>query len=68
MDRKSIMFSARLPTALAARMDFVVRNTEGPETNRSKVLIAALESWLPGRETDIGKRLGTEPKKTRQPA
>ena len=65
MTDKSTMFSARLPNALAARVDFVVRNTEGPETNRSKVLIAALETWLPARESDIGKRLGTDPKKAR---
>ena len=58
-ERKSTMISARLPDALVTRIDYVVRNSEGGDTaNRSKVLVAALEDWLPGRETDIGKRLG----------
>ncbi len=64
-ERKSTMISARLPAALVARVDYVTRNTEGHETNRSKVILAALDDWLPARETEIGNRLGTTPKKPR---
>jgi Arc/MetJ-type ribon-helix-helix transcriptional regulator len=62
-ERKSTMISARLPSELVARVDFVTRNN-GDVRNRSTALRAALEDWLPGLEHDIRKQLGTPPKKS----
>lgn len=50
-ERKSIMISARVPLDLVARVDFIVRNTEGKATkNRSAAVLTALEAWLPEQE------------------
>lgn len=50
-ERKSTMVSARLPTVLVERVDYVVRNSE-PELvrNRSEAFHKALEAWLPNEE------------------
>ena len=64
-ERKSTMVSARVPSAVVSRLDFVVRNTEGHDTrNRSAALLTALESWLPGIEQELERR-GLLPKKAR---
>lgn len=64
-ERKSTMVSVRLPSALVARADFLTRNTEGEALkNRSAVVRAALEGWLPGQEQKL-EQLGVLPKKTR---
>ena len=64
-ERKSIMVSARLPTGLVERVDFVARNTDNPAvTNRSEALHAAVEGWLPQQEKRL-EELGLNPKKTR---
>lgn len=64
-ERKSIMVSARLPAALVARVDFIVRNSE-PELvrNRSTAVELALLAWLPDEETRLEK-LGVLAKKAR---
>jgi len=66
-ERKTVMISARLPADLVARVDFVTRNdiSPGAARNRSAALQTALENWLPGRENDVGKVLGTASKKAR---
>lgn len=63
-ERKDKRVDARLPTALVARVDYVVRNTEGEIKNRSSALRVALESWLPGQEQRL-EQLGILPKKAR---
>ena len=59
------MVSVRLPVALVARVDFVVRNSE-PEMvkNRTAAVASALVAWLPLEETRL-QNLGVIPKKTR---
>jgi Arc/MetJ-type ribon-helix-helix transcriptional regulator len=57
-ERKTAMVSVRLPASLVARVDFVVKNTDGDLKNRSVALQAALETWLPGQEQLLEKRLG----------
>lgn len=54
----------RLPAALVARADFVARNTDGEAKNRSAVLQAALEEWLPKQEQRL-EVLGILSKKAR---
>jgi hypothetical protein len=62
---KTTMVSARMPSALIARADFVARNTDAEGIkNRSTVLQVALESWLPGQEKRL-EDLGVIPKKAR---
>jgi hypothetical protein len=53
-ERKSIMFSVRVPTALAARLDYVMRNldVEGV-TNRSTAVCAAMNGWLAEQERKL---------------
>lgn len=63
-ERKTVMVSVRLPASLAARADFVARNTDGDIKSRSAALQAALEAWLPEQETKLEK-LGVIPKKAR---
>lgn len=64
-ERKSIMVSLRLPIALVARIDFVVRNSEPEEVkNRSVALHMAVEAWLPNEEQRL-VNLGVLAKKTR---
>jgi len=64
-ERKSTMISARLPTALVERLDYVARNIDGEAVkNRSTGLRAALESWLPGCEDRL-RELGVLAKKAR---
>lgn len=62
-ERKSAMVSVRLSAALAARLDFVVRNvdTEGIK-NRSTAVVAALAHWLPTQEARL-EELGIITKK-----
>lgn len=62
---KSPMISARLPRALVERVDYVARNAEGPITNRSKAVRAALEAWLPEQEKKL-QALGLTPPKARR--
>lgn len=64
LERKSIMVSVRLPTALVARADYVVRNNDGDVKDRSAALRAAVEAWLPGREDKL-RELGVLAKKVR---
>jgi Arc/MetJ-type ribon-helix-helix transcriptional regulator len=61
------MISARLPAALVARLDFVVRNNDGDVRSRSEALQTAVEGWLPAREERL-VQLGILPKKARQQA
>lgn len=64
-ERKSIMVSARVPTALVVRVDFIVRNIDTESVkNRSAALQAALEAWLPSQEKRL-EDLGIIPKKAR---
>ena len=65
MGQESKMVSVRLPVALVARVDFVVRNSE-PEMvkNRTAAVASALIAWLPNEETRL-QNLGVIPKKTR---
>jgi len=65
MGQESKMVSVRLPVALVARVDFVVRNSE-PEMvkNRTAAVASALVAWLPLEETRL-QNLGVIPKKTR---
>ena len=54
---RKIMISARVPAALVARLDFVVRNTEGDATrNRSVTLQLALETFLEDEEGRLEAR------------
>lgn len=63
-DRK-IMISARLPTALVERVDYVTRNIESETiNNRSTAVRAAVEAWLPGQEQRLTE-LGVLQKKAR---
>ena len=62
--KPSLMASARLPSALVARADFVAKNHEGDVKNRSDAIRAALEHWLPGQEARL-RELGLEVKKAR---
>lgn len=63
--KKSTMISARLPTALVDRVDYVSRNIDSEATkNRSGVVRAALESFLPAMEDRL-RVLGVLPKKGR---
>lgn len=67
-ERKATMISARIPTSLAVRLDFLVNNTEGDIRSRSAALQAALETWLPGQEETLAVRLeklGAPSKKVR---
>lgn len=61
---RKIMVSVRLPAALVARADFIVRNTDGDIKNRSAALRAALEEWLPKQEQRL-ETLGVLSKKVR---
>lgn len=64
-ERKSTMVSARVPAAVVARVDFVVRNIDSEAVNnRSAALLAALEAWLPGQERRL-EELGIITKKAR---
>lgn len=64
-ERKTTMVSARMPSVLIARADFVARNTDAEGIkNRSTVLQASLEAWLPGQEKRL-EDLGVLPKKAR---
>lgn len=59
------MISARLPSKLIERADFVARNTTAEATrNRSAVIQTALEDWLPKQESELEKA-GILPKKGR---
>ena len=52
--KKSTMVSARLPTSLVERTDYVTRNTDSKTVNnRSTAVRAALEAWLPGQEQQL---------------
>lgn len=49
--KTSIMISARLPTVLVERLDYVTRNIDSEVIkNRSAALRSALDAWLPGCE------------------
>ena len=62
-ERKSVMVSVRLPVALAARLDYAVRNTDAEGVkNRSTAVCSAIEGWLPGQEKRLVE-LGIIPKK-----
>lgn len=62
-ERKSTMISARVPSVLISRVDFIVRNIDSEVVkNRSAALLAALEAWLPGQEDRL-RELGILPKK-----
>lgn len=64
--KRSTMISARLPTDLVARLDFVVRNTNPDHVkNRSTAVRVALEEWLPTEERALEKLGITVPKKAR---
>jgi predicted DNA-binding protein len=64
-ERKTVMISGRLPTALVERLDYVTRNIDSETVkNRSAALREALEAWLPGREDRL-RELGVLAKKTR---
>lgn len=64
-ERKSTMVSARLPTPLVARVDFVTRNIDNDQLiTRSAAVAAALEAWLPAQEERLAE-LGLIPKKAR---
>ena len=63
-ERKSHRLNARVPAALVARMDFIIRNTDSIKENRSAALLAALEIWL-STEEDRLRTLGILPKKAR---
>jgi predicted transcriptional regulator len=64
-ERKSTMVSARLPTALVERVDFVTRNIDSDSLiTRSAAVAAALEAWLPAQEERLAE-LGLIPKKVR---
>ena len=64
-ERKTTMLSARVPPALVARVDFIVRNTTPDQVkNRSVAVQIALEAWLPGEEQKL-EDLGVIPKKAR---
>lgn len=55
-ERKNVMISARLPTVLIERLDYVARNTPDESvTNRSTAILRALETWLPGQEDQLRK-------------
>ena len=57
------MVSARLPTGLVERVDYITRNTDSETVdNRSTAIRAALEAWLPGQELMLVK-LGVLQKK-----
>jgi metal-responsive CopG/Arc/MetJ family transcriptional regulator len=62
-ERKSIMISVRLPTALAGRLDYAVRNTDAEGVvNRSTAVCAAVGAWLETQEHRMAQ-LGIIPKK-----
>lgn len=64
-ERKSTMVSARVPSTLLSRVDFVVRNIDGEVVkSRSAALLAALEAWLPAQERRL-EELGIIAKKAR---
>lgn len=64
-ERKTVMISGRLPTALVERLDYVTRNIDSETIkNRSAAIREALEAWLPGREDRL-RELGVLAKKTR---
>lgn len=64
-ERKSVMISARVPSSLVERADFVARNIDNDTVkNRSAAVQAALESWLPEQEERLVK-LGVPPPKTK---
>lgn len=64
LERKSHRLNARVPAALVARMDFVIRNTDTIAESRSAALLAALEAWLPVQEDRL-RELGVLTKKAR---
>jgi hypothetical protein len=61
-ERKTAMVSVRMPETLVARADFVANNLTTAPRNRSLLLTAALEAWLPSQEQEL-ERLGVIPKK-----
>lgn len=63
-ERKTARISMRLPAALVARADFIVRNNNGNPRNRSEALQIALEEWLPKQEQRL-ETLGVLAKKAR---
>lgn len=66
IERKNIMISARLPTALVDRLDYVARNIDSETVkNRSTGLREALEAWLPGCEDRL-RELGVLTAKARK--
>ena len=61
----STMISARLPTTLVERADYVTRNIDSKTVkNRSTAVRAALEGWLPAQEDRL-RELGILAKKAR---
>lgn len=65
VERKDVMVSARLPKPLVARVDYVARNIDSDILkNRSAVLQAALEAFLPSQEDRL-VQLGVLQKKAR---
>lgn len=65
-ERKTVMISGRLPTALVERLDYVTRNIDSETIkNRSAALRAALETWLPGCEDRL-RELGVMAAKVRK--
>lgn len=60
LERKSIMISARLPSPLVDRVNYVVNNSPVKAvSSRTDVVQAALEAWLPAQEEKIGGLLGS---------
>lgn len=65
LERKTKRIDARMPPALIARVDFVVRNINNEAVrNRSAAFLAALEAWIPGQEDKL-RELGILAKKAR---
>lgn len=64
-ERKNRRINARVPDALLARVDFVVRNLDSTAVkNRSTAFLAAIEAWLLTQEEQLEK-LGISSKKAR---
>jgi predicted DNA-binding protein len=66
LERKTVMISGRLPTALVERLDYVTRNIDSETVkNRSAAIREALEAWLPGCEDRL-RELGVMTAKARK--
>jgi len=59
---KTTMISARVPSSLVGRVDYVIRNLESAPGGRSAAVAEALEQWTSAQEREL-ERLGIKAKK-----